>query len=276
MTSISDLLKLMRYGNCVMSAVAAILGALVSSKTMFASHLLDAAAAGAVVFLFTGAGNTLNDYLDATIDANAHPGRPIPSGRISRENAQRFSVLLFTFSVLISLVINIPAFLLVLFSLFIMMLYEFRLKKTGLAGNLSISWLTASLFLFGALSVGETLTVWALFATSFMATLGREIIKDIQDIDADKGIRKTLPMEIGRENAGRAASAAIASAIIVSPFPYLLHQFGLGYLAVVLAADLIFLASIIQRHRNPARSQSTTKVAMYAALLAFLVGALGV
>jgi geranylgeranylglycerol-phosphate geranylgeranyltransferase len=276
MTSISDLLKLMRYGNCLMSAVAAVLGALVSSKYMFADHPLDVAAAAAVVFLFTGGGNTLNDYLDAAIDANAHPGRPIPSGRISRENAQRFSALLFTFSVLISLTINIPAILLVLISLFIMMLYEFRLKKAGLTGNLSISWLTASLFLFGALSVGETLAVWALFATSFMATLGREIIKDIQDIDADRGIRKTLPMKIGMVNAERAASVALASAIIVSPFPYLLHQFGPGYLVVVAAADLIFLFAILQQHRSPARSQSTTKAAMYAALLAFLVGALGV
>ncbi|MBX8635914.1 MAG: UbiA family prenyltransferase [Thermoplasmata archaeon] len=268
-------LRLIRYGNCAMSGVAAFLGAFVVSGTRLYSHVPAVSAAIVTVFLFTAAGNTLNDFLDADIDARAHPERPIPSGFIAREKARRLAYLLFAASVISSLFINAPALMIVILSLIIMLAYEFRLKKLGLTGNFSIAWLTASLFLFGAVSVGTPLPVWALFATSFAATLGREIIKDIQDREADSGIRKTLPMKIGDRKSMLISSIALLSAIAVSPFPYLLHQFGTGYLLIVIVADVLFAESAVLQVRSAARAQSTTKIAMYVALLAFLAGALG-
>ena len=68
MVRFSDFIRLIRYGNCAMSAVAALLGALVSRGPDVLLHPEAAGAAMAVVFLFTGAGNTINDYLDAEID----------------------------------------------------------------------------------------------------------------------------------------------------------------------------------------------------------------
>ncbi len=272
---IHDYLKLIRYGNCVMSSVAVFLGGLVVSGSGLDRHVQAIAAAMIAVFLFTAAGNALNDFLDAEIDARAHPERPIPSGRISSENARRLTFILFAGSVLAALFINAGALAIVIISLGIMLAYEFRLKKLGLTGNISIAWLTASLFLFGAVSVGEPLPVWALFATSFAATLGREIIKDIQDRSADTGIRKTLPMSIGDRNSMYISAAALLSAVAVSPFPYALRQFGIAYLAVVIAADLLFAASAVLQKTSASRAQATTKIAMYVALLAFLAGALG-
>lgn len=45
------------------------------------------------VLLYAG-GTTLNDYFDASIDADERPERPIPSGRVSRSAALRFGLAL--------------------------------------------------------------------------------------------------------------------------------------------------------------------------------------
>lgn len=269
-------ITLIRYGNCIMSGVAAFLGAFVASGRGVTGHLPDVALAVVVVFLFTGAGNTLNDYLDADIDAKAHPERPIPSGRIRRESAKWMSASLFAAAFLFSIAVGIYSVAIVSISLALMLAYEFSLKKKGLAGNLVIAWLTASLFLYGAVAVGTAWPIWALFVTSFLATLGREIIKDVQDMNSDMGVRKTLPMAVGGKAALAVSAAALAGAIAVSPFPYLLGQFGIFFLAVVIAADLTFIYALKVQWKNAGKAQNVAKGAMYVALLAFLIGATGV
>ncbi|PKM92058.1 MAG: digeranylgeranylglyceryl phosphate synthase, partial [Euryarchaeota archaeon HGW-Euryarchaeota-1] len=50
-----------------------------SSINLYLSIMLIAAAA---IFLFSSAGNVLNDYFDREIDKINHPERPIPSNRV--------------------------------------------------------------------------------------------------------------------------------------------------------------------------------------------------
>lgn len=267
-------LTLIRYRNCIMSGIAAFLGAFVVTGTAVAAHLFPILTAMVVVFLFTAAGNTLNDYLDAEIDKSGHPDRPIPSGSISRKSAKTLSGVLFVLSVILSALIGLYSLAIVLISLVLMISYEFRLKRAGLSGNLTIAWLTASLFLYGAVAVGSAVPIWALFTTSFLATAGREIIKDVQDMDSDRGVRRTLPMAIGASGSMALSSVFLLGAVAVSPFPYLLHQFGYLFLGVVAAADVIFIYATFIQRKSASRAQSVAKTAMYIALLAFLVGAL--
>lgn len=269
-------MKLIRYRNCLMSVIAAFLGAFVAAGRGIGSHAVYVAVAAIVVFLFTGAGNSLNDYLDAEIDGSAHPERPIPSGTIARARAKQLSLVLFAAAVLLSVYIGVYSLAIVIISLVLMVAYEFRLKKSGLSGNMTIAWLTASLFLYGAVSAGSPVPIWAFFVTSFLATLGREIIKDVQDMDADRGTRRTLPMAIGPAGSMTVSSLSLSGAIIVSPFPYILHQFGYLFLAIVLAADVMFIYTAAIQWKNASKAQSVAKAAMYVALLAFLVGALEV
>ncbi len=269
-------LGLIRYRDCIMSAVAVFLGAFVVTGRSITGHLIAVTAGMAVVFLFTGAGNSLNDYIDADIDRVAHPERPIPSGTIKRENARLLSFTFFTISILLSALINVYALAVALVSLAIMVSYEYRLKNSGLSGNAAIAWLTASLFLFGAVAVGSILPVWAFFATSFLATLGREVIKDVEDMDADKGIRKTLPMVLGTRKSMGLSTVSLAGAVAVSPFPFIFHQFGYMFLAVVIVADAVFAYTAYVQWKSAPRAQRIAKAAMYVAMLAFLVGALEV
>jgi geranylgeranylglycerol-phosphate geranylgeranyltransferase len=150
--------------------------------------------------------------------------------------------------------------------------YEWLLKAEGLAGNLAISWLTGALFLFGGAAVDSLELAWILGALAFLATLGREIVKDIQDIEGDKGSRRTLPMRIGVKNAGIAGSAAFAAAVALSPLPYLLDLLSLWYVPVVLAADAIFIYCALIHFRDAGKGQKVAKLAMLIALIAFLAG----
>ncbi|MDD4308649.1 MAG: UbiA family prenyltransferase [Thermoplasmata archaeon] len=273
----SGLIQLLRPKNCLMAVLSVLIVALVAAGLDVASvPVFDILAASLVVFLFTGAGNSLNDYLDRDIDRLNHPERPIPSGRISPKATCWFSGILFATSVIIGLWLSLSCMLLILLNLGLMLAYEFKTKSEGLPGNMMISWLTASLFLFGGLAVLEEfpeimVPVFFMFLLSFFATLGREISKDIEDVEGDLG-RRTLPMRIGNEKAGYYANVAFFIGIGLSPLPYFFGAFGFMYLVTVLLADAIFIYAASVLPRNPGKASDSAKLAMFAALLAFLLG----
>lgn len=236
--------------------------------------------ASMVVFLFMGGGNALNDYLDRDIDKINHKRRPIPRGLVKPKSALAFSATLFAASVVLSLWLHIYAIIIVMVNLAIMLGYEFKAKSSGLAGNLMISWLTGSIFLFGGMAMyshfpgpGIVDIVLIILVLSFFATLGREITKDIEDVEGDVG-RTTLPMKIGRKKARYAAIACFTLAVVFSPLPFVFGMFGWLYLAIVLVADAIFIYAGASLKRSPRRASGGAKTAMLVALAAFLLGGL--
>jgi len=271
--------QLLRARNCLMAVVSVLIVALIAVELDWAEiPVFPVLIACAVVFLFMGGGNSLNDYLDRDIDRRVHRKRPIPRGLVKPKSALAFSAGLFAASVVLSLWLHYYAIIIVLVNLAIMLTYEFKAKGSGLAGNLMISWLTGSIFLFGAMVLHADHPdlldlVLILLLLSFFATLGREITKDIQDVRGDVG-RTTLPMKVGRRKAGYAAMACFALAIILSPLPYILGIFGWLYLIIVIAADAIFIYAAVSLKKSPRRASGGAKTAMLAALAAFLLGGL--
>ncbi|MBE0518796.1 MAG: prenyltransferase, partial [Thermoplasmata archaeon] len=102
--------------------------------------------------------------------------------------------------------------------------------------------------------------------------LGREIVKDIQDVEGDKGIRLTLPMRIGTRNAGFVASLSFVGAVILSPVPYMQELLSIYYVPIVLVSDAIFIYCAMIHFADPKRGQKVAKLAMLVALIAFLFG----
>jgi len=233
---------------------------------------LEVALSMAVVMAFTGAGNALNDYFDREVDKVAHPDRPLPRGLLSSRTALYLAVTLFVAAISLSLFVSIWSVTIVIASVFAMLVYEVLLKGEGLVGNLAISWLTGALFLFGGAAVHSLEVAWILALLAFLATLGREIVKDIQDIEGDRGSRRTLPMRIGVERAGTVGSAAFLGAVALSPAPYILDLMSVWYLPVVVVADGIFIYCALIHFKSPERGQKMAKLAMLVALIAFLVG----
>lgn len=263
--------QLFRLGNCIMGVVGLLLGALIASGQSLLDHWAMLIIGSTVVFTFVAGGNSLNDYFDRDVDRIAHPERPIPSGRMKPGTALWLSIAAFAISILLSVFLNLVSMAIVISAVLVMLLYEILTKKAGLAGNLSIAWLTAALFLLGGAVVSQVDKVAIIAAMAFLATLGREIVKDVQDMEGDFN-RCTLPKRIGMRNAGVIGSIAFLGAVALSPVPYLAGSLGWPYLLVVIVADAIFIYSATVHFRSPRQGQYWAKIGMLVALIAFLVG----
>ena len=273
---------IIRPGNCLIASGAVAVAGLVAVGYSAFEHaaLVSLALACCAVFLFVGAGNTLNDYYDADVDKVNHPDRPIPSGLIARGNALTLAVILFVPTFLLGLLINLESLAVVSISAVVMVSYERKMKRKGFLGNLQISWLVGALFLFGGVAVYDNeaealLRVTALAALAFLSTLGREITKDIEDLRGDRD-RTTLPMSLGPARSANLARLFYAIAIVLSLVLFFIGTFGLSYLGLVLVADTVFIAGMAYMTSNPSLSSNLSKAAMVLALAAFLFGGLGV
>ncbi len=262
-------MEIMRPGNCLMAAVAALIGFLVADAR---PEPLTAALVLLAVFVVTGAGNAANDYFDREIDAVNRPGRPIPSNRISPDRALSWSIVLFALGCLAALFINPLAFAIAAFNSILLYLYARNLKVTPFAGNLAVGYLTGSTFLFGG-AAGNNVEITAfLFLLASLATLAREIEKDIEDEAGDRiSGAKTLPIVIGEGRSSLLAALFVLAAIGLS----YLAPLGRAYIAAVTVADILFLVALASIIRGEApRAQKMLKMGMAAALAAFLVAAL--
>lgn len=172
-------IMMLRLGNCVMGALGCLLAAIVcGGLDALDSYPFEIVLSMATVFSFTAAGNSLNDYFDRETDKVAHPERPLPSGMIRPTGALTVSIILFALAVDYSYFVSTWSLIIVLTSVAVMVGYELLLKAEGFAGNLAISWLAGALFLFGGAAVEKMELAWILAALAFLATLGREIVKD--------------------------------------------------------------------------------------------------
>jgi geranylgeranylglycerol-phosphate geranylgeranyltransferase len=203
-----------------------------------------------------------------------HPDRPIPSKKIPAGNALLFSTFAFCGSIILSSFINLSCLIIAGLSVSTLILYELKLKSQGFAGNLCIAFLVGLLFLFGGAVVGLTPALSILCILAGISTLGREIAKDIVDIEGDKIGRKTLPMSLGVATSKKLAALLIVVAIILSPLPYFLGM-SIYYIYLVIPANLLFLLSSVQFFDHPSRSAKTIKSGMGIALAAFLAGGIG-
>ena len=261
-------LEIMRPGNCLLAGIAALIGLLVAGGS---PEPLTFALVFFAVFAVTGAGNAVNDYFDREIDAVNRPGRPIPSGRISPDSARIWSIVLFVAGSAAALFINPRAVAIAAANSILLYLYARNLKVTPFAGNLAVGYLTGSTFLFGGAAGGDVGITFFLFSLAALATLAREIEKDIEDVPGDSASgARTLPIVIGERRSSILAALFVVAAIVLS----YLAPLGKAYLVAVTVADLLFLLALARILQGDApRAQKMLKAGMTAALLAFLVAA---
>ena len=262
--------EILRPFNCIMAGVAAVIGlAVAGGSDLKAAFLIFFA-----VFLITGAGNAINDYYDREIDAINRPMRPVPSGRILPDVAFRYSLALFAAGCILAGLVNQICLAVAVFNSVLLFFYARNLKATPLAGNVSVAFLTGSTFLFGGAAAGlaglfaDQVPFWL----SFLASMSREIAKDIEDMAGDRvGGAKTLPILAGERYSAILAGAFALAAVVLSFFA----PFGRAYLAIVAVADLFFLLSVLKISKGDAAgSQKAIKKGMAVALLAFLAAAI--
>jgi geranylgeranylglycerol-phosphate geranylgeranyltransferase len=273
-------LRIVRAGNLAVSFVGTIVGGLVAHAagvTGSAEFWALLALAAASTALVTAGGNVLNDLEDIEGDRVNHPGRPLVTGEISVHSARILAVGLFAAGIELALPVILvePLVGLILaIALAAMLAYEFRLKAAGLGGNLIVAALTGLVFLYGGAAAGNVLVVVPFAAMAFLATASREVIKDMEDVEGDVE-RHTLPKNHGLPVAGAVARASVGAAIALSFVPlfwfvHLASVAGIIYLALVLAADAVFVVSVVTLPNRLHWEQSMSKLAMTIALFAFL------
>lgn len=267
----STYLKLIRPVNCLIAGIAVIISIFIASGNLFVNAPLILSAF-AVVFLITAAGNSINDYFDFEVDKINKPNKLIPGGEISRNRVLYFSILLFLAGITISYFINLYAFLLVIFNVFVLSIYS-KIKESTPFGSLIIAYLVGSIFLFGGLVANSFGVVLILAGLAALTTIAREITKDIEDIKGDKYKKTTLVTYYGERKAGIIAAFVLLIAIFLSPLAYKI--LGQTYLYVVFIADVIFAYCGFRLIYNPEKYagdvQRLEKLGMFVGLIAFLV-----
>lgn len=268
---VNKYLQLFRMGNAVMGIIGVTVASFMAAGTGMVDQWQNLIISAVVVFMFICGGNSLNDYIDYEIDKTAHPERPIPSGRMERRTALHVALVMLGGSVVVSfLTVDWECILIVLVACVLMVGYEMFLKQRGFVGNVAIAVLTGMMFLLGGAVVGDVADNVVIALMAMLVSVGREISKDIEDMDSDEG-RLTLPMRIGVRNSAALACVFFVAGPVLSVLPMVWESYGpLYYLVVV--ADVIFLYCAVKVFSDPHKAQKSAKLAMIAALVAFILG----
>ncbi|OLZ41431.1 prenyltransferase [Natrinema saccharevitans] len=265
------LLELTRPVNVIAASALTFIGAFVAGGVT--EEPLAVAAAVVATGLAVGAGNAINDYFDREIDRINQPERAIPRGAVSAPGALAFSVFLFAGAVALAVTLPPAAIGIAGVNLLALVAYTEFFKGLPGLGNALVAYLVGSTFLFGAAAVGEIAPAVILFVLAAIATLTREIIKDVEDIEGDReeGLN-TLPIAIGERKALIVAAVLLVVAVVASPVPFLRGNFGVAYLLVVAPADAVMLLAAYESFADPTTGQSRLKYGMFLAALAFIIG----
>lgn len=264
-------IELTRPGNAVAAGLLTFTGAFVAGGVSDA--LWPVVAAVGATITATGGGNAINDYFDREIDAINRPDRPIPRGDITARGALAFSLALFGIAIAAALTLPAVAVGIAVFNFLALVAYTELFKGLPGVGNVLVGYLTGSTFLFGGAAVDKPLGAAALFGLAAVATLTREIVKDVEDVDGDRqeGLR-TLPIVIGERRALLIGLVTMSGAVAASVWPYYTGTFGIGYLAVVIPADVVMLWATVRAFSDPSLSQRWIKRGMLLAAVAFVTG----
>ena len=270
-------LALTRPGNMILTAIAVIAGSFIAAGPEIMDFQIEVAICCVCSMMLVGGGNALNDYNDRETDRENHPERPIPSGSISADTASVYAQALLGSGLLILLFAleNKMPFVIALIGILLLTAYENGLKATGISGNITVGLMSGAVFLFAGMAVNDPgPTLW-MFGLAVLATIAREIIKDIQDLEGDRD-RRTLPASIGIENSMRVAILFLLIAIGLSytamdQFDGIASNAYLG--GITLANGTMLFGIYNAKQEDYFGGQKNLKQGMGIAMLAFIAAA---
>ena len=282
MNKVKALLELSRIDHGLMVVIAIIAGVISSSglKALTSTRTLIACIAGLLVEIGVF---TFNDVFNVEEDRINSPQRPIPSGEITVKEATVYGSTALVLAVAVSLLAGLESLAIILLAIIVGMLYNAKIKKYGIYGNLCVALSTAFPFIYGAVVALRSfwavpIRCWMFFAMAFLATWSREIIKGIVDVEGDRRVGiKTLPIVLGEKASAKIALIIMLSAIVLSlvAIPFVLNQ--VNYVFIVFIADILLLYSVFSTLQNPTRqtarrAKNMALIGMSVGLAAFIAG----
>lgn len=280
MGKLTAYLRLARIDHGAIAAIATAVGCAVGAGGWLS--IPSAAVIAILVTVLVEVGLfALNDVFNLEEDRVNAPDRPLVRGEVSVDEAVRLGVASLASGVIISAILGPAPLLVVALATASGMAYNAWLKRTGLPGNVVVALDTSLPFLFGAtvvrgFDVPPLAAVFVLIA--FTATLGREVLKGIRDLEGDlrAGVR-TLAATRGVRAASLVAAVLLLTAPLLSlaALPLIYDDLKCAlYTGLVAATDFLFAYSgasiLLEPSREVAESgRRLTLLGMLLGTLAF-------
>src|SRR5881409_1909903 len=238
--------SIVRLPNCIMIGLAVVIGEAIALGGL--PPLASSLSGFLTASLMMAGTMILNDIYDLSTDRVNNPTRPLVSEKIRLSEARILSVLFSAVSIVFAIVLGLYTTLIALLALYLMVYYNTRGKRTGLLGNMVVSFNVALPFFYGGVAIGSVRPLLFIFSIlAFLANLGREVAKGIPDAQGDRELGvNTLAVSHGPRFAARVSSSLFVLAASLSILPLL--PWGLGgvsilYVPGVALADLGFVYS---------------------------------
>ncbi len=176
--------------------------------------------------VLNAASNALNQIYDLEIDRINKPRRPLPSGRLSMQDAWQFTLATYAVALVLAWLVapggRHECFWIVLVATVITVLYSappFRTKRLGIWANLTIAIPRGVLLKVAGWSAVKTIVgtePWFIGAIFGLFLLGASTTKDFADMDGDaRGGCRTLPIIYGVRRAAWMISPAFVIPFIM-------------------------------------------------------------
>jgi geranylgeranylglycerol-phosphate geranylgeranyltransferase len=275
----ASLLSLIRPANSILVGFAVIVGIAVTSHDYHEIFTLRSLLGFLTGFFISSFSMVSNDVYDVEVDRVNQPARPIPSGIVTIREARVFTVTLLILGLVASALLGpVTLGIAALFAL-IGWYYNYRGKATGLFGNSLVALSLAIPYIFGSVSLGnyQINLGYILALTSFLAGLGREVLKGVADVQGDRlrNIR-TIAISKGTGIARKLSATLFLLAVVTSSFPLVFDLLGkalLVYSILILIPDLIFLYLVFKvlTLKNDQQSLRLKTVALGGMMLGLIV-----
>lgn len=261
--------KLTRFQNNLITFISVLMGGFIGGISSWGKLLLSALSAS----LISAGGYVLNDYFDLEIDKINRPLRILPRGDLSPKKALFFSISLFVIGFILSFFLRPVSIGIALVAIIFLFLYSVKLKREFLIGNVTVSIISALTFIYGGVFSKDPEISLIPAILAFLFHLGRELIKDMEDVEGDQTLRsETFPIAYGIRNSQFLASAIFLVLIILTIFPYKLKIFSIYYLILVLMMDFVLFYIVISLWNNPSKENlgSLSRLLKFEMLLGLL------
>lgn len=255
---LQGLFRLFRFELPFTAGICVVLGELLALGEIPADRELMLGFAS--VFLISASSLILNDYFDLESDKINAPTRPLPAGFVSEHDVILLFLGVTIAGLIASALLSFISLLVGLLAWTVGFLYNWRFKKSGLPGNLMVSFSVGMTFIFGGIAVGKPLetVVWFLGILAALINLGEEIAADAMDVEGDrKAGSRSLPVLFGQETALRISAGIFLLIVAISVVPFVLGWMEWLYVTPFLFMDGVILISTIKllnsRHVNRRR-----------------------
>jgi len=269
-------MRMARPVNSAMIGFAVIVGAAIASGCVSCIEASRVAAGWVAGFTISSYAMLTNDIFDVEIDRINQPDRPLPSGRASVRGAWIAAIAMAIIGLVAASYTGAGTFIVAATALIAGHLYNWRVKKAGLPGNLIVAYSVALPLLYGSLIAGaldaRIIVYWSMV---FLSALAREIVKGIADVEGDRAAGvATIAVAEGARRAALSAFILYMTAVALSPLPVLEGWVDDMYYALPVAlTDAIFIYTSFRLILEPARETALWQKKM--ALLAMLLGLTG-